>query len=179
MFYLHLIFLIADTITLKNNVAVTWKRIKWQKGTCSQSECTEAPRHVPLPIRSSSGALVHLLGDRHSATSDILKKSIREVLLCLFPLAQWDSEVHTCSKGKMLNLVKLKSHEGFNSWSMALPFEGHAICSYEKLLKIPANVIDFDRRPVEFLYVSNNRVDKWQRFLWWNREWHGIWVFQG
>lgn len=107
------------------------------------------------------------------------KKSIREVLLCLFPLAQWDSEVHTCSKGKMLNLVKLKSHQRFNSWSMTLPFEGHAICSNEKLLKIPANVIDFDRRPVEFLYVSNNRVDKWQQFLWWNREWHGIWVFQG
>lgn len=52
-------------------------------------------------------------------------------------------------------------------WILSLPFEGKAICCNEKLLKIPPNVIDFDWGPVEFLYVSNNRVHKCQRFLWW------------
>lgn len=50
------------------------KTPQWLKGTCSQGECTEALRPVPLPIRSNSGARVHLLGDRHSATGDKLKK---------------------------------------------------------------------------------------------------------
>lgn len=40
----------------------------------SQSECTEALSPGPLPIRSSSGARVHLLGDRHAATGVELKK---------------------------------------------------------------------------------------------------------
>lgn len=48
---------------------------------------------------------------------------------------------------------------------MTLPSEGYAICSNEELLKIPPNIINFDWGPVEFLYISNNRVHKWQRFL--------------
>lgn len=44
---------------------------------------------------------------------------------------------------------------------MIVPLERHAICSDEELFKIPANIIDFDWRPVKFLYISNNRIHKW------------------
>lgn len=50
-------------------------QFQWLKGTRCQSECTEAPKHVHLPVRSSSGAQEHLLRDLHSATDD----SVRQV----------------------------------------------------------------------------------------------------
>lgn len=85
---------VAATIKVKKRLTVTWIFLQWLKGTPSQSECTEALRVVPLLIRSSSGAQVHLLGDHHSATADTLKETNQRspaMSFSTFSIGQWSS----------------------------------------------------------------------------------------
>lgn len=46
-----------------------------------------------------------------------------------------------------------------------IPPEGKAICCNQKLLKVPADVIHFDRRPVKLLNVPDHWVYKMKRLL--------------
>lgn len=62
---------------------------QWPKRTCSQSECTKAWGHFPLPSDPAQLQQVHLPRDRHSATSDKIKSNLKELSYILLYFLNW------------------------------------------------------------------------------------------
>lgn len=87
---------------------------------------------------------------------------------CYVLLHLLNGAVKVISAGKRKTEIREMTIRG-GFWWFILPFEGYAICSNQKPLKIPPNVINIEWWPVEFLYIANHRVHKGQRFLWWHR----------
>lgn len=108
---------IFSFVLFRGNFTATWKLLKWLKGTCTQTECTGVLTHVPLLIRSNSGAHVHLLRGRHSATrerSRHIRQRSAAMSFSTSSVGEWSSYLQQISKYiKRLYLVVVCSRQSY------------------------------------------------------------------